>query len=1432
MSGGPFLCYRQLLPTNSVLFARFFRCDGVEHLITASVNSLNVYVVNRVADNNASKVSLVLLKYFQLFGRVNGLECFETSTLDARKKQCRILVCLDEGKLVVLEFISKFNELDIVHMFNAEEGGIGEGVDVHADSKGRRKAPGLYGGCPLCALDADSQLACSLLYGDQLFFVAMKGPVVSALGKKDVSTFLFDLANYFPFPQVRDMCFVSGFGGATLAVLLSSENVPVGHEKHRSALATVAFFAVDAASSALSLLWSQPGLPNDSHQLLPLRCSRLPGSLFVVGINSGILISRRGTCGWASNGLAAVSVSASIPLRPFNVPGCPHGLELVGSKWMQADENTLICSLSDGRLLSVSLARFREANALFPGNFEVKLLAMSVVCACLARTAAADAWFLGSANGDSILLSVTTSKDVRIADNGLFLSSTALHAIGTPSLKRRRVSRGGTPGTNLLPRLQISGALTSMMSVKDIADIIEAEETLLYGTTLKNIGLLDSMIAHSAFSLRVTDVVAGLGPVLDGLCGSYDDSSLSVPQLQRTAEKSNKLDSVNKLNSAAAYIAERELRDGLQVSNGTGGNGGVCRLYSGYRVSKVATREFGDCVSVQSLTVDSAYFALFLLDSGGVSDKSMRHGHYMCTLFFLTMNSGTTKLLLSTGSAAHGDTAKKSTKGRHAHALHSSTSAIFTESNADAIGFVGEHPTLRVGTLGGGAFAVQIMSIGIRVTQFSAADLPAPLQDMLVEEDVDIGGLGGLKGELIVQADISEGGGSADSFVAILSSLGNIYVLKFDFEDRALVIVYSSSRCNDGKGSPLFFPPGTYSCVSLFGGVLPELVFASHSPVDTAPLSPLITAEEAFLYGAGLGDNDAMKESVTSVFPTAPEDCYLILCDKGSRLHCIRLSDMRYVFCTDSVGAGKRCVEIFEKTQEDSGSNDRTNAVIDICLSYIGRGSPGETGHVDRLTIVACLDSADVVIYSANSHIGPLATFVKVPNSTVSRLSKRRMKLRRTYGSFASKSDTPMDEPSAYNLRRFLDLDGRRGILCSGLRPLIVVNDSGLPTLLPISLPELPFSSIGYYSVAPVCYAGGAFRGICCLWVEIKSHVDDASAPPPPTRPPGSLSFQPPLPLQPRPPNFSIASVLGLYREMLGLTVLSNSCLTYTRSLVGHTVHRIQEVLPKTDDKVQLSLLKHKTFILSTSIETESDFKEDVLTEEEVAEDKAHYDRYFPSLKSFGQNNNELGPPPSEKRDQHSILLIQNNSVVDEYQLPAFETVLGIETLYFEVAISKPGDPPTAPVQEKKVVFVAACTSIDDKHGDDSQSEGRILFFAVDYALYEGNGAVEVEHKQADVADSTQMKVDSAIEIVTADSSYNAGVPHSAIAQSTVQANFLGSISPKLKLLWTGPGPSTVIKQLGKRYVIATLGSVLYIYNYNPQTAELDQLSFYFAPVG
>ena len=621
-------------------------------------------------------------------------------------------------------------------------------------------------------------------------------------------------------------------------------------------------------------------------------------------------------------------------------------------------------------------------------------------------------------------------------------------------------------------------------------------------------------------------------------------------------------------------------------------------------------------------------------------------------------------------------------------------------------------------------------------------------------------------------------------------------------------------------------------------------------------MNDIISLEEAYLYGSPLIDRNGKCEPDSKKCRIeSADDNYLLLCDQRSRVHCFQLSTMKYIFCSDSLGIGQRNLNLFKSAVfQATPTSYRVNRVIDMCLSFVGRDNSTERGNkpstlLDRLTIVACLDSGEVVLYTSNSHSADVSSFVKVSHSVISRRPKRRGKLQREFtgaenrpnnSASHSRTDNPLDDAMTYNVRRFTGVDGRKGVICNGLRPIIVVNDTGLPTVAPISLPELPFSSVGYYCLAPASYAGGSYRGFCTLWVEVKSRVDLDVAPPlPPSSPPpraiGS-GFQPPLPLQPKPPAFTLASVLGFYRGVHGLNFLPNSSLSMKKSRVGHSVHRIQEILPRTDDKIQLALLKRRTFLLSASLEVESDFKEDVLSDGEAAEDKAHYDRYFPCLTSFGQSFSELGPPPSEKRDQHSILLVQNNDVVDEYKLPPYESVLGLETLYFEVPVSKPGDLPNAPRFNKSIVFVAACTSIDDRHGNDTQAEGRVLFFAVDYALYEGANTVDKDKASAgsspvETGGAVSAGLGTDVPVSTPGVSVpgvSEGVPP---VLSTTQSNFLDSISPKLRLCWTGPGPSTIIKQLGKRYVIATLGSVVYIYNYNMETSELDQLSFYFAPV-
>ena len=60
------------------------------------------------------------------------------------------------------------------------------------------------------------------------------------------------------------------------------------------------------------------------------------------------------------------------------------------------------------------------------------------------------------------------------------------------------------------------------------------------------------------------------------------------------------------------------------------------------------------------------------------------------------------------------------------------------------------------------------------------------------------------------------------------------------------------------------------------------------------------------------------------------------------------------------------------------------------------------------------------------------------------------------------------------------------------------------------------------------------------------------------------------------------------------------------------------------------------------------------------------------------------------------------------------------------------------------------------------------------------------------------------------------------------ETKFFNAIQPKLKLLWSGPGPASVVKQIGE-YLISTVATTIYIYKLNPETLELVQVNFFFA---
>lgn len=248
--------------------------------------------------------------------------------------------------------------------------------------------------------------------------------------------------------------------------------------------------------------------------------------------------------------------------------------------------------------------------------------------------------------------------------------------------------------------------------------------------------------------------------------------------------------------------------------------------------------------------------------------------------------------------------------------------------------------------------------------------------------------------------------------------------------------------------------------------------------------------------------------------------------------------------------------------------------------------------------------------------------------------------------------------------------------------------------------------------------------------------------------------------------------------------------------------------------------------------------------------------------------------------------MVQNSEVVDYYDaFKESEYVLDTEILYLSPDIENP---------VSKRVFLAVCTSVSrifcllkvswliqflsiffvcrqitEKHGEDSQSNGRLLLFSLTYALFNNEGMAQ-QPDSVEEPESTETELDvekEAVPMVAKVVEPAGGASAAAAAKHTksksdtkeplflsAQEKFLGSIKPKLKLEWIGPGPASVVKQLGN-YVLSTvginlnlnialnvynvlgsllfsLGPTLFVYQLKPNAAgdmELEPISFYAA---
>lgn len=245
---GPFLCYREVIPPTSVDAARFFSHEGYgDFLITLTSAVINIYRVHPPVLNGVKGNVFSLLLHTKLFGRPYDVNVFSSNDITRRGIQRNdfggytyIMLNFDSGKVCISRFNPSKCSLDVVCLLNAEEEAIGAGSEVHALTQGRQISPAV-GSTPYLAIDREDSIACTLLYGQQFFFidlsfltdqenvpldstssVTQQNRSSTANPKKDSISqqFIVDIQLHLRLlGPILDYCFLPGYSRPTLAVL-------------------------------------------------------------------------------------------------------------------------------------------------------------------------------------------------------------------------------------------------------------------------------------------------------------------------------------------------------------------------------------------------------------------------------------------------------------------------------------------------------------------------------------------------------------------------------------------------------------------------------------------------------------------------------------------------------------------------------------------------------------------------------------------------------------------------------------------------------------------------------------------------------------------------------------------------------------------------------------------------------------------------------------------------------------------------------------------------------------------------------------------------------------------------------------------------------------------------------------------------------------
>jgi len=571
---------------------------------------------------------------------------------------------------------------------------------------------------------------------------------------------------------------------------------------------------------------------------------------------------------------------------------------------------------------------------------------------------------------------------------------------------------------------------------------------------------------------------------------------------------------------------------------------------------------------------------------------------------------------------------------------------------------------------------------------------------------------------------------------------------------------------------------------------------------------------------------------------TRIEDTYIVICDIAGLVTVLRIRDMKCIlrtfaisnFSSQFICEDELVTDDLIRHNDDDNINESNNKCVsgryveDILLIRLNKDDgPFESS---RLCFIALLDSGDLGVYHTTELSSDIVCFSKIEHNAITRKRRRMNKdkkeksnndINTTNSNLKISSSSKVTGSAGDNskvLKPSIDLgdewlsanklsyipliNGGNAVIVSGIRPHIIMNSSGLPSVMPVGLPEIPYFNNGHYIVEQLHV--GKTSGLVTLWQE--TEVNDSK---------GTTK----------------QSTLGLYIEIPDQIHLDGGIISFKKVHVGMTVHQVTEVQPRTDERTEQELLNpnnnpnRRTYLLLCSEEVKTPFLASILTDEEKQKEAELYERFFPDLDSFCQPDKAVGAPPPLKTRKYKIAFIQNGKCVGIHELPDGENVLGMEVAYLTLEKVQPKiGQIIIPNKITRRVFIVVSTSITDKHGEDTQGYGNLLFFGLDIARFDQ----QEEEIGIEVAESKDEKVPPLLPPAAG----AVGAAVGATGAATTQSDFYASIQPKLVLIHKGPGPASIVKQCGEN-IISTVGSVVYVYKLIPETMKLEQIAFYFA---